>query len=469
MQQTIHQSSFRDPSGFLFFKKGKLLRQVNTCYQKDYGFLMNSGLYEKLCKEKLLVRHNELENHNGLNDSIFKVIAPELVSFISYPYEWSFGQLKDAALATLEIQKIALQHGMTLKDASAFNIQFHKGKPIFIDTLSFEKYQDGKPWEAYKQFCQHFLSPLALMSYTDIRLNQLLKLYMDGIPLDLTSSLLPFKTKMKFLLLMHIHLHARSQKKYESKGTASKNIKIKLSNLTALVESLSYMVRKLRLKNQGTEWGEYYSFTNYNDRSFTHKKEIIAGFLKEIHPATLWDLGANTGEFTRIAAQQGANCMAFDIDPLAVESNYNDIKKNNIENILPLVMDLTNPSPAIGWNNKERLSMTKRPHPDAILALALIHHLAISNNLPLARIAKFLSKLSRHLIIEFVPKTDTQVKKLLESRKDIFEEYDELHFEKEFSSFFEISAKEKILESERFVYLLKSKDKKFNFAGTTTH
>lgn len=457
MHSSLQTSSFRDPSGFLFYEDDRLLRQVNKCYQADYELLMNSGLYENLIRQQLMIRHKEIENHKGLNDSVFKIIEPEIVGFISYPYEWSFSQLKDAALVTLKIQKTALQYGMTLKDSSAYNIQFHKGKPVFIDTLSFEKYEDGKPWIAYKQFCQHFLAPLALMSYTDIRLNRLLTLYLDGLPLDLTSRLLPFSSRKNFLLLMHIHLHARSQKKYESKGTASKDVRIKLSNQVALIDSLGYLVRKLKLKNQNTEWGEYYTFTNYSDGSFNHKKEIIADFLKTIHPVTVWDLGANTGEFTRLAAETGSNCIAFDIDPLAVESNYNLLQKDRIDNILPLVMDLTNPSPSIGWNNLERMAVKNRPHPDAIFALALIHHLAISNNLPFARISEFLSTLTGYLIIEFVPKSDSQVKKLLESRKDIFQEYDEIHFEKEFSSCFEIHGKEKIRDSERVVYLLKRK------------
>jgi hypothetical protein len=408
-------------------------------------------------KKNLLIPHKEVHGHKGLNDKAYKVIEPEKVAFISYPYEWSFSQLKDAALTTLEIQKIALHYGMTMKDGSAYNIQFHKGTPIFIDTLSFEIYHDGKPWEAYKQFCQHFLAPLALMSYTDIRLNQLLKLYLDGIPLDLTSRLLPFRTKVSFSLLMHLHLHAKSQTKYESKGSAGKNIKIKYTNLVALIESLISTVRKLRLKNQNTEWGEYYTFTNYSDRSFAHKKDIVDRYLKDIKPRTLWDLGANTGEFTRIASRQEVNCIAFDIDPLAVDSNYKYIKQQKITNILPLVMDLTNPSPAIGWNNKERMAIRKRSHPDTILALALVHHLAISNNLPFSKISKFLSRLSDNLIIEFVPKTDSQVKKLLESRKDIFGDYHEEAFIKEFEVFYTIQAKEKVSDSERVVFWMKRK------------
>ncbi len=457
VQDKILASSFRDPSGFLFEADGKLLRQVNTCYQGDYDILMSSGLYTRLTEKNLLIRHEEIPGHMGLNSGTYMVIMPEKVNFISYPYEWSFSQIKDAALVTLEIQKIALQHGMTLKDSTAYNIQFHHGRPVFIDTLSFEKYTDGKPWEAYKQFCQHFLAPLALMSYTDIRLSQLLKLYMDGIPLDLTSSLLPVKTKMSFSMLMHLHLHAKTQTKYESRGSAGKNIKIKLSNLAALIESLIGTVRKFKLKNQSTEWGDYYTFTNYSDKSFAYKKEIIDRYLKEINPGTLWDLGANTGEFTRIASERGVNCIAFDIDPRAVDSNYNHIKQQGITNILPLVMDLTNPSPSIGWNNEERMGFKSRPLPETVIALALIHHLAISNNLPFSKIARFLSELSENLIIEFVPKSDSQVKKLLESRRDIFGEYHEEAFVREFEVLFNIMAKEKVIDSERTIFWMKRK------------
>ncbi len=453
----IHESSFRDPSGFLFYENGKLLRQVNTCYQDDYDLLMGSGLYDKLREKGFLVPHKELDKHKGLNDDTYKVIEPEKINFISYPYEWSFSQLKDAALTTLEIQQISLRYGMTLKDASAYNIQFHKGRPVFIDTLSFEKYQEDKPWEAYRQFCQHFLAPLALMSHTDIRLNQIMKIYLDGIPLDLASKLLPFKTTLNFSLLMHLHLHAKGQKKYEHKGSAARNIKITKSNLIALIQSLTTAVKKLKIKTRITEWGDYYTFTNYSAESFANKKEIISRFVSEIKPQTLWDLGANTGEFTQIAGQLGAECIAFDSDPLAVDSNYNYIRKKNIENILPLVMDLTNPSPSIGWNSEERMGFKLRPLPDAVFALALIHHFAISNNLPFKKIARFLSELSENLVIEFVPKSDSQVKRLLESRKDIFGDYNEEAFIKDFEVFYNIRAKEKIIDSERTVFWMKRK------------
>jgi len=450
----IHESSFRDPSGHLFYDESKLLRQVNKCYQKDYDFLMDSSLYDKLINSGLLVRHTELNNHHGFNAECYKILEPKPINFISYPYEWCFSQLKDAAIATMKIQIEALDFGMILKDSSAYNIQFHNGKPILIDTLSFEIYEEGKPWQAYRQFCQHFLAPLALMSYTDIRLNQLLKTYIDGIPLDLASKLIPYRTNLNISLLMHIHLHAKSQKKYNQKGTASKNIKIARANLKGLMQNLLSTILKLQCKDQKTEWGEYYSFTNYSDSSFIHKKEIISQFLENINPKSIWDLGANTGEFTDIASTKGINCIAFDVDPIAVDIHYNSIKSQQIENILPLMMDLTNPSPSIGWNNNERLGFKQRPLPDAVLALALIHHLAISNNLPLIKIASFFSELTNSLVIEFVPKSDSQVRKLLTSRNDIFINYNEESFEKEFKLFFNIIKKIKINESERTLYLM---------------
>ncbi len=453
----MHDSSFRDPSGFVFSEGGKVLRQVNRCYREEYDHLTGSGLYRKLTEEGLLIPHRELEGHPGAGGDLYRILEPEQIPFISYPYEWSFSQLKDAALVTLRIQQAALEHGMTLKDGSAYNIQFYRGKPVFIDTLSFDLYREGKPWEAYRQYCQHFLAPLALMSHTDIRLNQLLRIHLDGIPLDLASRLLPRKTRWNFSLLMHLHLHAKTQVKYEHKGSAGREVKIRLANLKALIISLIQLTEKLKIRNQPTEWGEYYTFTNYSDRSFTHKKEIVDAYVRAIRPGTLWDLGANNGEFTRIACRQGADCVAFDIDPVAVDLNYRQVKAEQTVNLLPLVMDLTNPSPSIGWDNRERPGFSARSLPDAVIALALIHHLAISNNLPFRHIASFLSRLSENLIIEFVPKPDSQVQKLLESRRDIFGTYDEENFRKEFGKFFEILEQRPVDGSERTLYRMKRK------------
>ncbi|MCJ7513764.1 MAG: hypothetical protein MUO23_12440, partial [Anaerolineales bacterium] len=198
-------ASFRDPSGYLFERNGKLFRQVNRSYQADFDRLIASGLYAELTGVGLIIPHIESPAAPDEPGLAYRVIEPEPVPFISYPYEWSFGQLQTAALTTLSIQKRALSKGMSLKDSSAYNIQFHHGRPVLIDTLSFETYREGEPWDAYRQFCQHFLAPLALMAHTDIRLGQLLRVYIDGIPLDLASRLLPRKTRFSFSLLTHLH------------------------------------------------------------------------------------------------------------------------------------------------------------------------------------------------------------------------------------------------------------------------
>lgn len=448
-------SSFRDPSGFLFYRDDTIYRQVNITYKENYDYLMNSGLYEVLVDNESLIPHEEVVIEGTEPDKAYKILKPELIPFISYSYEWCFSQLKNAALITLKIQKKALDFGMSLKDCSAYNIQFRKGKPVSVDTLSFEKYQEGQPWIAYRQFCQHFLTPLALMSCRDIRLNQLFRIYIDGIPLDLASSLLPFHTRFKFSLLSHIHLHAKAQKYFADKtANTSGGKKMSLLSFNGLIDNLESAIKKLKWQSQNTEWSDYYEETNYSMDALQHKKQIVAELLDKIDPRNVWDLGSNIGMFSRIASDKGIQTISFDIDPGAVEKNYLECIRKGETHILPLVLDLTNPSPSIGWENQERMSLLERGPADTVFALALIHHLAISNNLPLNRIADFFSRICKSLIIEFVPKNDSQVQRLLSTREDIFLSYRQQVFEDEFSRYFRIQDSVKIKDSERIIYLM---------------
>lgn len=449
-----NRASFRDPSGFLFSRDGVLYRQVNQRYRSDYSLLTGSGLYDNLVKGRLLVPHEETTVEPEEPSLAFKVICPQRVGFISHPYEWSFSQLKDAALTTLSIQRRAMKHGMSLKDASAYNIQFHEGKAQLIDTLSFEAYKEGAPWIAYRQFCQHFLAPLALMAKVDVRLSQLLRNHIDGIPLDLASRLLPFGTRFNFGLATHIHWHAKAQSRYAGEKVAAPAGRMSREALTGLLDNLKSAVQTLDWKPVGTDWGEYYTFTNYTDSAFEEKKRILNEWVEKVRPASVWDMGANTGVFTRIAADKGIPSISFDIDPAAVEKNYRQVKTARERHILPLVMDLTNPSPSLGWNNHERDSLTSRAPADMVLALALIHHLAISNNVPLWQIAEFFHGLGKWLVIEFVPKSDSQTQKLLASREDIFDEYTIEGFEKRFGGRFSILAKRAVSGSGRVMYLM---------------
>jgi len=385
-------SSFRDPSGFLFQAEGVLYRQIHLAYQKDYELLMQSGLYSDLVDKGLLIEHEDVSGEFKLEPPAFKVLRPKLIQHVSYPYEWCFSQLRDAALLTLRIQKIALDYDLSLKDCSAYNIQFSNGKPILLDTLSFERYREGEPWVAYRQFCQHFLAPLALLAYRDVRLSKLLRTFIDGVPLDLASKLLPARTRFKFPIMTHIHLHASAQKRYADKPVKPGDVRIGKVSRTAFLGLIS----SLR-----------------SESALDEKKRVIGEWVEELQPANVWDLGANLGFFSRISSEQGIPTLAFDIDSGAVEQNYLRVKERHEGNLLPLVMDLTNPSPSLGWANEERDSFLERGPADLILALALIHHLVISNNVPLVEFASFLAKTGHRAIVEFVPKEDQQVQKLL--------------------------------------------------------
>ena len=458
-QQSALSSSFRDPSGHVFRQEGTLYRQINPVYETDYRTLMDSGLYAALIKRGWLVAHEE--RPELCPAGAYQVIEPTEVPYVSYPYEWSFSQLQDAALLTLNIQQLALEHGMTLKDASSYNVQFMGHQPVFIDTLSFATLNEEEPWVAYKQYCQHFLAPLVLMSYSDPRVRKLLLGFIDGIPLDLAASLLPGRSKLRYSVLAHIHLHARSQVQHADSAGQAGARKMSKPLLLALLESIKSATSKCRLpKHLKTEWGEYYDDTNYSVDAMDEKEALVDALLQKHAPVggIVHDLGANTGRFSRIAAKHAGHVVSHDIDELAVERNYQSARRNSTEtNVLPLVLDLTNPSPAIGWNSQERDSFGTRCHADVVLALALIHHIAISNNTPLEKVAEFLQPICKKLIIEFVPKGDSQVDRLLATREDIFGEYDEAHFESAFGQHFELLEKHAVAGTTRTLYAFSSR------------
>lgn len=451
--------SFRDPAGFLFSQGGQLYRQVNREYGPQYDQLLGSGLYGELVEAGLLIPHREVEMECPEPALAYKIIQPEQIPFVSYPYEWAFSQLRDAALLTLEILQRALAFEMSLKDSSAYNIQFWRGRPVLIDSLSFEAYREGEPWLGYRQFCQHFLGPLALMAHTDVRLNALLQRYIDGIPLDLTSALLPARSRFRFGLATHIHLHARSQKHFGARdGARPTRRQMSRMQFRGLIDSLRRAVEKLTWEPAGTEWADYAGDTSYSPRAWQHKIDTVSRFLTLTKPAIVWDLGANTGVFSRIAAAGGALTISADGDPGCVEINYRRCVQEGETQVLPLLLDLTNPSPGIGWENRERASFMARGPADAVMALALVHHLAIGNNLPLARIADFFGQSGRWLIVEFVPKSDPQVQRMLMTREDIFPGYTRVGFENQFCGYFTIRERVQLEDSDRVLYLMERKE-----------
>lgn len=457
MAESKQPGSFRDPSGFVFWREGTLYRQINVGYKEQFERLARSGLYDKLVESKLLVPHEDVSLAESFTEEAYRVIRPTPIPFISYPYEWCFSQLRDAALLTLEIQKRALQYGMVLKDSSAYNIQFHRGRPILIDTLSFEIYREGDPWVAYRQFCRHFLAPLALMSYRDTRLGSMARLHIDGIPLDLASSLLPASSMFRISLLSHLHLHAKAERALSGDSTPSRKARVSARGLSALIENLESAIGSLRSKDAASDWSDYYGDHNYSATAFAQKEDLVAKFLDRSQPRTVWDLGANRGVFSRISSKRGTLTVSLDRDHAVVEANYLQAKEAQDRNLLPLVLDLANPSPGVGWANAERDSLVARGPADTVLALALLHHLAISNNVPLPDIARFLRRLSGWIIVEFVPKEDSQVQRLLATREDVFPTYTRAGFEHAFAPQFEVIEAVQLEGSERVLYCMRAR------------
>jgi hypothetical protein len=449
-----HPASFKDPSGFIFERDNKLYRQVNQSYAKSYDLLMSSGLYKELTEKQLMVPHSEVTEDIGRGPDWYKTITPERISFISYPYEWCFSQLQDAAILTLTILRKSLSKGMILKDATPYNIQFKEGKPIFIDTLSFEKYDPSQPWVAYRQFCQNFLFPLYLEHYLHTDIQKIMSCYIDGIPVDITAKLLPLKSNLNLGVWLHVYLQNSVRANSKGSNTAVNFNQTKLLNLISHLESIIKGFTNRKIKST---WSNYYEETILG-KEYLKEKERIFREMVDNHPASsVLDMGANDGYFSKIAAEKGRQVISTDFDSRTISNLYEQIKKSNVTNIYPIVLDISNPSPAIGFDNKERAAFTDRVKPDLVFALALIHHLVIGKNIPLEMVAAYFAKIAPELLIEFVPKSDDKVKQMLATREDVFDKYTEEHFESSFNEYFTVVRKQQVTGTDRILYMMKRK------------
>jgi hypothetical protein len=449
-----HPASYRDTSGFVFKQDGTIYRFVQPGYEMHYAQLMSSGLYDDLVKANWLIAHREMEEPGKFGFTNGSVLLPEQIHFISYPYEWSFDMWKDAAMLTLQLALASLNKGMILKDATPFNIQFYKGKPVFIDTLSFENYESGKPWVAYRQFCECFLAPLLLMHYCHPETGKLFTVYPNGIPMKLLVNLLPKRSKWNMNTFLHVHLQAKFSAKQKQRTAETNNFS--KQKLELLLKGLLSFVQKITVSNVKTTWDNYYTDTILGDDYLRAKTGMVKSFSNFIDFKTVIDLGANDGHFSLLFSDN-KEVIAMDSDSNCINQLYLKIKNEGISNILPLVNDLTVPSPAIGWANEERESITSRLNADLVLALALVHHLAIANNVPLHLIAAWLQPMGEHLMIEFVPKDDEKVIQLLQHRADIFEDYNLEKFRSIFTEKYTIVKEEKVSNTNRILFLMKRK------------
>jgi hypothetical protein len=458
---TRHPSSFKDPSGFVFESGGKICRQVNQYYAAEYRLLMESGLYKQLTGSHQLVSHQELAENLTQTAEWYTTLLPEPVSHISYPYEWCFEQLKDAALLTLSVLRTSLQYGMILKDATPYNIQFNKGKAIFIDTLSFDKYNPQQPWIAYRQFCQCFLFPLYLEYYLKTDIQKILSTYIDGIPVDFIAKLLPLKSRLSLGVWLHVYLQqtaTASAKAATNKNGKQQAIQFNKKKLLDLISHLTNIINHFpEGRSYKTTWSNYYEDTILSKAYLQEKEKIIREYCNNSTARSVLDLGANDGYFSKLFAGYNMQVIATDADSRCISRLYQEVKKNNIQNLLPLILDIANPSPAIGFHNQERAAFHDRFKTDLVAALALVHHLVIGKNISLPALAGYFNDIAPELIIEFVPKEDEKVQQMLSTRPDTFIDYNQAHFEMYFSAYFDIISQTPVPGTGRILYRMKRK------------
>ena len=459
-RMVVNAGSFRDPSGQIFEIDGEIYRSVFKPGVDDFEAARDAGVYHKLMETGLLLSHEESDMGDlAPDDTVYCLKHPRL-PMVSYPWEWPFSLLKDAALIHLEAMEMLVPDGFWLRDASAFNIQYDGDRLRLIDTLSVGRRIPESPWVAYGQFCSHFLAPLALAAYGDVRMLSLWRNYMDGYPLDLVARFLPFWRRYRPGLFMHLVLHARAQniadrKEDIGKTRPVKKAKVNDRGLIGIVRSLYKTIKGIKWKPTSKIWEEYGEIRTYQGEDVAKKSDYVDKVVKRLQPKVVWDLGANTGEFSLIAASHGAFVVSIDGDPACSEYLYQKVSSGKgVKRVLPLTMDLANPSPGLGWNSEERLSLSERGPADLILALALIHHLVFSSCVPLGLTAQWLSSLGKNLLVEFVPPGDPMVRKLLQNRGEEHLAYNLDVFETSFGKHFDFEDKTE-LQNGRILFLCK--------------
>ena len=426
--------SFRDPSGTVMLAADRVFRTIMPFAAADYEQTRRTGVLEKLAADGLVVAERPVSKEvlGAAGAHATYVVEHPKLPFISYPYEWCFHALRDAALLHLDVHLRCLERGVTLSDASAFNIQFRGAAPVFIDTLSFRPYRQGEIWTAHRQFCDQFLNPLLLRALLGIPHNAWYRGSMDGIPVEHLARALPLRAKLSWNVLKHVVLQSLLEGASAAPGSSSAagEVRLPLAAFRRMLSGLRQWVASLQPKDRGrTLWRDYAEVNSYSDGEARAKAKLVAEFAAASRPALLWDLGCNTGAYSKAALEAGAKLsVGFDFDAGALERAYLRAKAERL-NLLPLHLDATNPSPSQGWAQLERKGMQERGPADAVLALAFVHHLAVARNVPLEFVIEWIVGLARTGVIEFVPKDDPMVRELLRLRADIFADYSQERFE----------------------------------------
>ena len=453
--------SYKDSAARVLQKDGLFYRVLFKEYQLEYDHLMQSGLYAKLQTKGLLIAHEEVPNSTVTNydQSVYKTLKPAQIQFQSYPFEWSYTQWKKAILAFFQINQIALEYGMILKDATPYNFYLAEGKAVMLDTSSFEFFKEGNKWNAYRQFCSEFLSPITLMHYNGQRWSRISRTHLRGLPLDFVSKQLPLKSWFNLNTLLHIHIHskyANENKSNTNKTKAGFSVE-KLKSLIAMMHSnLQNWSKPYQFEKH---WSEYYSKNIDSEQYLAHKEQVITKWLKQIQPTTVLDLGTNTGKFSMLAAQYAQKVIAIESDDICVDIIEQQIQANKQKGIHALVIELAETTPNLGALNKEFSSIYTRAKSQMVMGLAIVHHLHITSQLSLAQIAELFAMFStQYLIVEFIPITDNKVQFLIKDKKINLMDYDEIQFHKALSNWFTIQESISLKDTDRSLHLLEKKN-----------
>jgi ribosomal protein L11 methylase PrmA len=448
--------SFRDPSGRVFIQDDRVLRAIYEMGRDNFEAVQKAGVLDALIAKGLMVEAEAAEP--GLADTLepkpAHLLSHPLIPFISYPYEWTFSQLKAAAILHLELHLEALRSNFTLCDATAYNVQFRGTEPVFIDHLSVVPYEEGEIWAGHRQFCMQFLNPLLLWAKRGVVPNSWYRGSVEGIAPEDLAAVLGWRDKLSFTVLAHVVTQAKAHKhalKTETKEKIVKAHKLPKRSLVAMLEGLKSYISGLELPGGRSVWSDYAGDNSYNAEKRAEKHDFVAAMAGSVQPDMMFDIGCNSGDFTQTALEAGAkSVVAFDFDYGALERCYSRFSQSKLS-VLPLWLDAANPSPAQGWANSERASLGDRGKIDAMVALAVIHHIAIGRNVPLDMAVDWLIGLAPQGVIEFPNKDDVMVRKLLASRKDIFPDYTEEAFLQHVGARAEIVEQKKLGEDGRLI------------------
>ena len=454
-------ASFRDPHSRVFAREGHVFRALSEEGLASWNALVATDLFRRFLATGSLVETELLDGGAAFEDArrsgFAALLRHERVPFVSYPYEWPFGMLRDAALLQLDLLAAALDEGLTLKDASPYNVQWRGSHPLFVDVGSFERYRDGEPWIGYRQFCMLFLYPLLLQAYKGVSFQPWLRGAIDGIPPSEMRRLLSLRDLLRRGVLSHVVLHSRLAERYDESGRnvtgELRRAGFRVELIKANVRRLAKLVGKLRWDPSPSGWTQYGAAHPYSERDEARKAEFVREVAASSGWDLAWDLGCNDGRHSRIVAEHARYVVAIDGDRGVVEELYRALRNEGDTSILPLTVDLADPSPNLGWRAAERSELSQRRGPDLVLCLALVHHLAISRSVPLGEIVEWLRGLGAALVVEFPAEDDPNVRRLLARRPPgTHHEYTLHAFERALSEAFEIERREVLGSGTRILY-----------------